>query len=221
MKTYLTILFVIALSACTKAQTPDTSFNYKDDFILAKIISALPQGWTFSEKAGEFIIERTDSVIVVNREQLQIPANRKISEDTISKFGYRSKSMIVYAYTPRWTFEQKSKINSNNTQIYQQLKKLPAKYKITGLLDRTKSSRGNDVYTGKTEAEKELVSKYDKEKSELMAKLIQMPNYNTDKYCLFLKSTQGCNDREYSVYPEKASLQLYEILANFSEMTEK
>jgi hypothetical protein len=221
MKTRLILLLVLGFSTILKAQTADSSFNYNDDYILRKIIPALPQGWTFSQKPGEFIIERTDSVLAADKRLLKVPANQKISDDTVLKYGIKTKSIIIYKYDARWTYEQTLQANSSNTQIYQLLKKLPEKYNITNLLDKSKSTRGNNVYTGKTEAEKKQVIAFDKERKELLAKLVQMPNYHTEKYSLFLKSTQGCNDDYFTIYPSSASLDLYQILTLFSELTEK
>ncbi len=221
MKTRLILLFLIAVSNFVEAQIKDTSFSYKDDYVLHKIIPALPQGWTFSQKPGEFIIERNDSVLAGDKRQMKIPTNQKIPDDSIFKYGYKTKSIIVFNYDSRWAYEKTLKVNSNNTQIYQLLKMLPEKYKVTKLLDKSKSTRGNNVYTGKTDEEKKQVMDFEKERNQLLAKLVQMPNYHTEKYSLFLKSTSGCNDDYFSIYPSEASLQLYQILALFSELTEK
>jgi hypothetical protein len=221
MKTRLILLIAIAFSTLIKAQTTDTSFNYNDDYVLRKIIPALPQGWTFSQKPGEFIIERTDSVLEGDKRLFKIPVNRKMSDDSVLKFGTKTKSIIVYKYDTRWTYEQTLKANSNNTQIYQLLKKLPEKFNITKLVDKSKTTRGNIVYTGKTDEEKKLVIAFEKERNELLAKLVQMPNYHTEKYSLFLYSTQGCDDDYFTIYPSSASYELYTIITLVSELTEK
>jgi hypothetical protein len=220
MKTIIIILIAF-ISSALNAQSTDTSFNYNDDYILRKIIPALPMGWTFSQQKGEFIIDRTDSVTIVDKRILKIPNYQKVQDDTILKYGHKAKSVIIYKYDNRWTIEKTLSANTNNIEIYQQLNKLPDKYGITDLLDKSKSSRGNNVYTGNTEKEKQLIKQFEAEKNELLSKLILMPYYNTEKYSLFLKSTYGCIDDFYSVYPSKASLELYQILALFSELTEK
>jgi hypothetical protein len=219
-KLFLLFFFLIFISSIN-AQSIDTSKSYLNDNILNRIIPALPQGWSFYDKTGEFCIELADSVLIADKSKLNVANNKKIQDDSIIKFGFKTKSMITFRYESRWTYEQSMKAKSSNLQVYQLLKKLPEKYKITSLLDKTKSTRGNNVYTGTTNEEKELVKKYEKEKSELLAKIIATPSYNTENYSLFLQSTQGCSDDYYSVYPASSSVQLYQILALFSELAEK
>jgi len=209
-----------------EAQSPDTVpndtvFNYKQDYILRKIIPVLHQGWTFTEKDGEFIIEKDDSIYIADRRKLNIPYGKKIPDDTILKFGTKAKSAIIYSYEKRWSFEQILAANTNNTDIFQQLKKISEKYNINSLIDKSKSTKENVVYIANTDKEKAQLEQYEKEKKELLSKLITKPKYHTEKYSLFLKSTYGCNNDFFSVYPAEASIQLYDILILFNELTEK
>jgi len=221
MKTQIIILYLIACSFTLKAQNTDSAFCYQDDYILIKLIPLLPQGWTFLEKDNEFIIQRNDSVYIVDRKNLKINRGENLKDDTIIKYGTKTQSKIIFKYENRWSYEQNIIANSNNMIIYEQLKKLPEKYKITDLADKSKSTRETIVYFGKTDEEKELIKQFEKEKNVWMSKIITKPNYHTEKYSLFLKSTYGCNDDFYSVYPSVASLQLYTILTLFFELTEK
>ena len=221
MKTIIIIFCVILFPLSQKAQNVDTIFNYHDDYILNKIIPVLPKGWTFNEKDNKFIITRSDSVYVADRKKIANILDTKLKFDTIIKYGHKVPCEIIYNYEPKWSFEQTTKASSNNIQINQQIKKLPEKYNIAYLLDKSKSTRFNSVYTGKTEKEKQLIEQYEKEKNELTSKLIKMPNYHTEKYSLFLEVMSGCNDNENYVYPDKASLELYDILTLFMELCEK
>lgn len=221
MKTKLFLILFVVTFFAAKSQTSDTSFNNKSDLILSKIIKSLPKGWNYTAKSGELIIEKKDSVIVAGKALLGFAANKKIPQDTVLKYGHKSKSRIIYKYTDRWTTEQTMTASSNNTKIYQQIKESPVKYKITNLFDNAKSSRCENVYTGKTDEEKKLVAQYEQEKSILNSKLILTPNYHTDYYSLFLVSTEGATDDMITVYPNDASLQLNDILNLFYELTEK
>jgi hypothetical protein len=221
MKTKLFFFFFVFSSFCVQSQTSDSIFDYKTDQILSKILKSLPKGWTFYEQKGELIIEKNDSIVIAEKAQIGVAANKKVSQDSVLKYGYKSKSRIIYKYSTRWTYEQTLNANSNNTKIYQQIKELPTKYKITNLFDKGKSSRNKNVYTGKTDEEKKIILQYEKEKGLLTSKLILIPNYHTDNYSLFLLSTSGVNNNFVTVYPNEASLQLNDILNLFYELTEK
>jgi GR25 family glycosyltransferase involved in LPS biosynthesis len=221
MKTVLIVICSIFLSLSLKSQNADTISTFNDDYILKKLIPAIPMGWNIIKTDSEIIIKRKDSIFIADRRKLNIPMFKKISDDTILKYGTKSAGKIILRYENRWTEEQKINAKSNNIQIYQQMSKLPGKYNIYNLKDKTKSTKQETVYTGNTDKEKELIKQFENEKNELVAKLINFPKYNTEKYSLFLKSTIGCDDEYISVYPSSASIELYNILTLFFELTEK
>jgi len=212
----------------TNAQKTDSLLLKKDsipetteDFILKRIISLLPPGWVFTDNKDEFIITRKDSIYIANKSLFNLPKNKKLSSDTIMIYGEKIQSKIIYRVEPRWTTEQNLKANSNNAKILSQINQLPEKYNITHLADKSKSSRESIVYTGKTNEEKELINKYENEKTVLRKNLIQKPIYHTEKYSLYLISTTGGNYNNFSIYPESAYIELYTILSTFFELTEK
>lgn len=220
------IIFFVVFS--TNAQTTDSLLLKKDsipknteDYILKRIISLLPSGWIFTDNKEEFIITRTDSIYILNKSLFNLPKNKKLSSDTIMIYGEKIQSKIIYKVEPRWTIEQNLKANTNNAQILSQINQLPEKYNITHLADKSKSSRESIVYTGNTNEEKELIKKYENEKTVLTKKLIQKPIYHTEKYSLYLISTTGGNYTNFSIYPESAYIELYTILSTFFELTEK
>jgi len=204
-----------------RAQQSDSSFNYENDYILKKIVQVLPKGWSFYENNGKLIIEKNDSVTILDKKVLHIPYNHKPSDDTILKYGERTKSQIIYKFEPRWSFEQTVSANSNNIPIYKEISNLPEKYKITGLIDKSQSTRVKKVYTGNTKEEKNRILQYEKEKDSLTSKIVLQPNYNTEKYSLFLLSVKGGDYENFSMYPKEALIQLYDILNLFNELTEK
>lgn len=218
-KIILAITLLIAFSGGSFAQVSDTIKS--DDAILSKIIKSMPKGWEFEANSGKFIFTKTDSVFIASRKILNYPMTKKIPADTILKHGTKTTSYIVYKYETRWTTEQTMSSYSNNTKIYQKIKGLPQKYNITTLYDKSLSTRGNVIYTGKTDDEKSRIKKFEEEKSGLLKKIIQLPNYHTDYYSLFLIESHGCNDDDICVAPDNASLQLYEILALIQDFTEK
>ncbi len=220
MKKYLfAISLFFAFTRCLNAQVSDSLIN--DDAILSKIIKSIPKGWVFEVKDGAFIFRKSDSVIIASKKLLNYPMSKKIPIDTIIKYGTKTTSYISYKYDKRWTTEQTMAAYSNNTKIYQKLKALPTKYELLSLYDKTLSTRGHVVYTGKTEEEKKRVKKFEEERAGLLSKITLLPNYHTDYFSLFLIKSNGCNDDDICVAPDNASIQLYEILALMQDFTEK
>lgn len=218
-KCILAISFLIAFSTISNAQVADSLIN--EDVILSKIIKSIPKGWVFEVKKDQFIFIKSDSVIIASKKQINYPMTKKIPYDTIIKYGSKTTSYIAYKFDKRWTTEQTMAAYSNNTKIYQKLKELPKKYELTLLYDKTLTTRGNVVYTGKTDDEKKRVKKFEEEKAGLLSKITLLPNYHTDYFSLFLIKSNGCNDDDICVAPDNASIQLYEILAIIQDFTEK
>jgi hypothetical protein len=227
MKTKISFISILILLApvLLKSQVTDTmkKFSYADDSILKRFVNALPSIWSFSADDSTIIISRKDSVIITDRKLLHFIGGKGsvLQMDSILKYGHKGKTEMVYRYEPRWTEEQKLSANSTNNEINQQLAGLPAKYGISYLLDKSKSTNQNDIYTGHTAKEIQLVKQFESEKSQLLAKIIALPTNNTDKYSLFLKSIKGVNNSYYYVYPIEAYQQYYDIYALFNQLTEK
>jgi hypothetical protein len=220
-------IFIIIFSFVTLkysfAQSFDTT-KIKNDSILKKIFSFIPEEWSVSINDSEFTFERKDSVWILNEDRFNSPKTNETKDEKnerIKQEGKKSKSRLVLKYENRWSYEKILVAKNMNPSIYGEISKLPEKYNITNLYDKSLSSRGNAVYTGVTTNERDQIAKFENEKNKLLSKVVKIPVYNTERYSFFIKSMYGYNDNTHQIYPEEASLQLYQILALFSELTEK
>ncbi|MFA5783139.1 MAG: hypothetical protein WC868_12805 [Bacteroidales bacterium] len=217
---FIIITFIISSRFSYTQNSDTTSLHFHEDSILNKIITSIPKGWIVSTKNGEIIFEKTDSVLILNEDRYNTQNINKTKAERIERIkthGIKGKSRLVLKYENRWTYEKILTVKNTNTYVYQEIKKLPEKYKIANLYDKTLSSRETAIYTGVTQKEKDQISKYEKEKKELLSNTIVLPNYNTEKYSFFTKSMSGYNDNTHDIYPEEASLQLFQILTLFIE----
>jgi hypothetical protein len=98
---------------------------------------------------------------------------------------------------------------------------LPEKFKITSLKDQKLSSKGNIIYTPKTETDKKRIADFYIEREKLQGKIIKLPELSSQKYSLFILAKDGCNDESHIVYPDEASVELYSILSFLREICGK
>ncbi|MGD0709848.1 MAG: hypothetical protein ABR968_01570 [Bacteroidales bacterium] len=227
MKTKISFVSILVLMVpfLIKSQVTDSmkKFSYADDSILKRFVNTLPKSWTFTATDSTIIISRNDSVIIAKRKLIHFTSRKgpNLPVDSIKKYGHKGKTELIYRYEPRWTEEQKLRAISNNDEIIQQLANLPDKYGIANLLDKTKSTKLNNVYTGHTDKEIQMVRQFEIEKNYLLSKMETLPTNISDKYSFFFKSSTGVNDNINIVYPIEAYQQFFDILALFNELTEK
>lgn len=220
----LMVIFFI-LHNVSYSQNADTSLlQMYNDTILKKIFEFIPKGWAISVNNDQLVFERADSVLILTEDRYNDQNLKKTKfekTERIKSLGKKGKSRIVLRFENIWSPEKILAGKNVASFIYQDLKKLPAKYGITNLYDTTLSTRENSVYTGVSEKEKKQVEKYEKAKKELLLNFVQLPNFNTEKYSFFITSKSGFNDNTHSIYPEEASSELYQILTIFVEYSKR
>jgi len=196
----------------------------KNDSILNKICALIPKGWTVSTNDSEFVFVRKDSIWILNENRFnstKTTESKSDKQERIKKEGSKGTTILILKYQKRWSYERILVANNMNPSLYTAIGQLPEKYQITNLYDKSQSVRGNVVYTGSTPKEKAQIAKYEKEKKELLSKVTKIPDFNTSNYSLFTYSISGTNDSNHSVYPEDASLELFQILALFCDYAKK
>ena len=62
-----------------------------------------------------------------------------------------------------------------------------------------------------------MIAQYEKEKKELLSKIVILPNYHTENFSFFYEYMTGFDDNTHLIYPEEASLQLFRIKILFFE----
>lgn len=214
----ITFISLIIITSGVKAQQSEE----ETDNILLNIRSKIPANWNYVKTSSRIHLIRNDSIYILNENRIKAPKeNRDVLNQRIQKYGQRCISKIIYRYEARWSKEDLKKANEHNSKLSKEIKKLPSKYNIEHLYNKSLSSKKGDVYTPTNDAEKIRVSKYEKEYKELMSKIIEVPTIHTEYYSLFVDEIQGRNDNNHVVFPEEASLEVYRILILVSELSEK
>jgi len=223
----LVATFIIFYSEISKvsAQASEEEIvttGYRSDGIINIIIEYLPKGWTFRESNGFFIIQRTDSILVINENTLNVPVEKKEAKNNrIIKNGKKAVGKIIIRYEDKWDFLKFQEASLNNSSVYNEISLLPEKIGISQLKDTKLSAKGNTVYTPQNDQDKAKIEKYYSERKKLENKIVKTPDNNTQKYSLFIVSKSGCNDDSHIVYPDEASVELYRIISFINEICGK
>jgi hypothetical protein len=224
-KLLITLVYILLFIHQIKAQYSEEEIvkkGYTTDGIINILIDYIPAGWKFSEENGYFIFQRNDSILELTENTLNVPFEKK--EDRIKRIlenGKKTVSKIVIKYEDKWDFLKVQEASLNNASVYNEIRLLPEKYQITLLKDPILSSKGNYVYSPKTEADKKRISDYYFERKQLENKIIKLPDLNSQKYSLFINLKCGCNDENHLVFPDEASVELYSILSFLREVCGK
>lgn len=220
----ITIVFLSSLSS-TFAQSTESEISkefYKADTYISIILNYIPSDWKFIATENQFTIISPDTVWVLTENRFNtIPEKKEDQIDRIKKNGTLVIPTIVIQYENKWTPERLQQARINNAAYYDEIRKLPTKYKITHLIDKKLSSKSSTVYIPTNDQEKILLEQYEQEKSRLMEKIIRLPDFHSEKYSLFIESTSGADDDMHLVYPNAPSLELFTILSIFREVCGK
>ncbi len=218
------ILFTFNMTSVTAQSSEEEIAKepYRSDAIIRMIIYYLPSGWTFSESNGYFIIQKTDSIWVLEEDPLSNPSEKKEEKNKrIQVTGKKTVANIIIKYEKKWEFIRVQEVSLNNLSVTNEIKALPEKYKISHLKDMKLSTKNKIVYSPVTQEDVKLIEDYYAEKKRLEAKLIISPDYSTQQFSLFIVSKTGCIDKNHLVYPESASMECYTILALIREVCGK
>lgn len=219
------LVFSLIHSSAILAQSSESEIEkafYMSDQYISIVLNYMPKGWSFNAVGDKFILTSPDTVWVLEENRNNAPVEKK--EDLIKRIkesGIRVIPEIVIRYEDKWTPDKIQQSLIQNAAIDNEIAGLPEKYNITQLFDKKLSSKNHTVYTATNEKEKGLIVQFEKEKSSLLAKKVILPDFHTQKYSLFLISSQGKNDDMHVVYPDRPSLELYTIISTFREVCGK
>ncbi len=220
-----TIFLFFILLKSTSAQSSEeeiTKEPYRSDAIISMIINYLPAGWTFTESNGFYIIQKTDSIWVLAENTLNAPAEKK--EEKIKRIkanGIKTVAKILVRYEKKWDFIKIQEVSFNNMSVNNEITALESKYNIAKLKDTKLSSKSKIVYTPLNEDDVKRINDYYAEKKQLEDKLIKSPDFSSQQYSLFVISKTGIIDEDHSVFPDKASVECYTIMALMREVCGK
>ncbi|MBU0489847.1 MAG: hypothetical protein KKA07_00110 [Bacteroidetes bacterium] len=202
----------------------DTTDLIAGDNILSIIRNALPAGWSMRIEQQKIIVERKDSVWVLLENRLNslvTKMDKEKKEEEIKARGKRTASYVIYLFEEKWSIEKVEDARQNNSKLCNELRALPKKYGVENLRDAELSTKEHSVYAGKTDEEKKNVEGFEKEKFEIEAKIIKLPNYHTTHYSIYFVEESGADDSFHIIFPEDASKQLYHIKMLFLELCGK
>ncbi len=225
VKLVIATIFVLLYSQKIKAQYSEEEIvtkGYTKDAIINILIDHLPNGWKFSDTNNCFIFQRTDSILVLTENTLNVPMEKK--EDKIKRIqalGKKAVSKIVIRYEPKWDFLKVQEVATNNSSVYNELRLLAKKYKVVDLKDTKLSTKENIVYTPKNDADAKKIANYYVEKRQIEGKIIKSPDLSSQNYSMFIISTSGCNDENHLIYPDEVSVEVYSFMTFCREICGK
>ena len=220
----LTVLLVIRFDTVS-AQSSEAEIAkepYRSDAIISMLLYYMPAGWTFSDVNGHFIIQRNDSIWVLEENTISTMSEKKEDRNRrIQAKGKKTVARIAIKYEKKWDFIKIQEASYKNLSITNEVNALSNKYKIGHLKDTKLSTKERIVYTPVSPEDVKQIESYYAEKKRLESQLIPTPDYSTQQYSLFIVSKSGCIDETHAVYPDKASLECYTILSLLREVCGK
>lgn len=216
----LLITFISLIVICFGVNAQQS--NEENDKILLNIKNKIPSNWNYIRTSSRIHLIRSDSVFILKENRINAPKeSRDNLDERIKKYGQLGASKIIYRYEPRWSKEVLKNAYNSNSKISKEIKKLPQKYNIEHLYNKSLSTKKNIIYTPTNEAEKNRIKQYEIEYNELSSKLITVPTLHTENFSLFIDDVQGCNDNNQVIFPETASIEVYSIMVLVSELCDK
>lgn len=222
MKTLLISLFIVCASIQMSAQDSFNDDFFKKDAILKSIYSVIPKGWVMSYDSSNITIYRKDSILVLYENRINAkPESAASIEERAVKHGKKELAFIRYRYDLIWDALRILDAQQNNEKIWAEIKKLPNRHGIERLKDPQRSSKERIVYAPVTHKDSMRVAAYEREYQEKLTQMIQLPNFHTQLYSLFLVEKNGLNDEYRMVYPLNVSIELSQIELLFKELCGK
>ncbi len=178
------------------------------DKVLEKLKESLPINWTMKLENDSLIIGCKEQCYILFENKINAPFNKETptqKEERFKKYGNLINQQFVFALKTKLSEKEINQIKLGNSKINEaigalqiNLKNIPTSYK-------------DGKYWPRNKEEEKLVSDYEKEKSNLESKSIKLPDYQSEKYALYLESETGLENEFISVFPEKFSEEMYKI----------
>lgn len=222
MKTFFLVITLLLCVHGIKAQDSSSDDFFKKDAILKSIYSVIPAGWVMSYDSTYITIARKDSILVLYENRINAqPESAVTIEERALKYGKKECAFVRYRYEAVWDAMRIMEAQQVNARLWNEIKKLPARHGIENLKDVARSRKEFTVYAPVTHKDSMRVAAYEREYNEKMAQMVQLPNYYTQLYSLFLAGKNGYNDEMRLVYPSNVSIELSQIEILFRELCGK
>lgn len=157
----LLLAFVFLCSEC-KSSVPADSIK-SGDKLIDKAGSLLPEGWQIhiyknhENENSILLIQNNKEVYVLQENRINAPVSTETEEEHINRIkknGKLDNPAFFYDLYDKMSDEEIKTIRNYNDSIQQLIYSLPEKYNIKHLLDKFSLSKGQEIYTGKTDEEK-------------------------------------------------------------------
>jgi len=178
------------------------------DEVLEKLKESLPINWTMKLEKDTLIIVCKEQCYILFENKINAPFNKETptqKEERFKKGGKLINGQFVFVLKNKLSDKEIKQVKSENNKINEaivalqkNLKDIPTSYK-------------DGKYWPRNKEEEKLVLDYEKEKNNLESKIIKLPDYQSDKYALYLESETGMETGFVSVFPEKFSEEMYKI----------
>jgi hypothetical protein len=178
------------------------------DSILEKLEKSLPDGWIMKIEKDTLTILCKEKAYLMYENKINAPINMETAqqkEERFKKYGQLINPQFIFVLDKKLSEIQLNQIKSANNQIetsigkfYKKLKDIP--------VDRKEGS-----FDPRDGNEKKMVSDFEVKKKDLESKMVKLPDYQTEKYALYLNSETGLETEFISIFPEKFSQEMYKI----------
>jgi hypothetical protein len=206
------LISVLSISECYPCTQQDSVPG--SDIMLTKVKSLLPKGWSMSSSNDTLFIQRDDSAYIFYENRINAPVSRESREEInkrIIKNGFRERPGFIIRFYTKLDSSELATSKVLNITLQKIIYALPEKFDIEYLRDKFAMSKGEEIYTGKTDEEKERIEDYYKEKNKMLKEIPRLPDFNSEKYSLYLDMVTGMEDQMHLVYPYDISTEIYKI----------
>jgi hypothetical protein len=203
-----TNLFIQQIKKTTNPEWKLAGQSQENDSILEKLRKSLPKYWILKTENQQLVISFTEKVYVLYENKINAPLNTETpqqKEERFKKYGRLINPQFVFDLKKKLTRKEIDLIKSENNKIYTAISELQEKLK-----DIPETWKDGN-YMPRNKEEEKLVSNYEKERSNLESKIIKLPEYQSEKYALYLESEIGLETEFVSVLPEESSAEMFRI----------
>jgi len=187
----------------------------ENDHILVELKKILPKNWSLKIENEKLVITCSEMVYSLFENKINALNNNETSlqkEERFKKYGKRINPQFVFELKNKLSEKDINKIKSENNKINTAIAELQKKLKEIPM------SRKDGNYLPRNKDEERIVADYEKERSNLESKWMELPDYQTEKHALYLESEIGIETEYISIFPEKYSVEMIKIK---NEMFEK
>jgi hypothetical protein len=180
----------------------------ENDSILIKLKSKLPENWFVEIQNNNLIISNKITAYLIFENKINAPINNETIQEKEIRFKKYGKQI-----NPEFVFVLKEKLNETDLAKIK-LKNQKIKKSISEQYSSLKDipvSRKDGSFLPKNDKDRERINKFEQEKIKLESQLLQLPDYQTEKYSLFLLNETGIETEYISIFPESVSQEMYII----------